>query len=70
MYIRQQGTRRRSNVTPTTGYVQRLIKDAIADGSQLKLFEMEQRNFVTYNPRNGNYTLTEEGRKFLMGGQR
>ena len=68
MYIRQQGTRRKSSMTPTTGYVQRLIKDALADGSQLRLFEMEQKGYVTYNP-NGTYQLTDEGRKFLMGGR-
>ncbi len=49
-------------------YVQRLIRAAVADGSQLKLIDLERSGYVTYN-HNGTYTLTEAGRKFLMGGQ-
>lgn len=64
----QYRTNRRSGMAPTTGYVKRLIKDAIADGSQVKLIEMERKGWVVYNS-NGTYTLTDEGKKFLAGGQ-
>lgn len=61
-------TSRRSGAAPTMSYVQRLIRDAVADGSQLKLFEMEEKGYVIYHP-NGTYQLTDEGRRFLMGGR-
>lgn len=61
-------TNRRSGAK-TRGYLRNLIKDAIADGSQLKLFEMEQKGLVVYIPRNGTYELTDEGRKFLASGR-
>jgi hypothetical protein len=66
--MKQYTTNRRSGAIPTTRYVQRLIRDAIADGSQIKLIEMERRGYVTYN-NNGTYQLTDEGRQFLTGGQ-
>ena len=53
----------------TRGYLSNLIRDAIADGSQLKLIEMERKGFVTYNCKNGTYTLTDEGKQFLAGGR-
>ncbi len=61
-------TSRRSNVAPTMSYVQRLIRDAVADGSQLKLIDLERNGYVKYN-NNGTYTLTDEGRQFLAGGK-
>ena len=63
-------TSRRSGAKPTMSYAQRLIKDAMADGSQLKLIDMERKGYVTYIPKNGTYTLTEAGRDFLIGGRR
>jgi predicted transcriptional regulator len=66
--MNQYTTSRRSGATPTTRYVKRLIKDAIADGSSLRLIEMERKGYVTYN-NNGTYTLTDEGKKFLAGRQ-
>ena len=67
--MRQYTPSRRSGATPTTRYVKRLIKDAIADGSQLKLIEMERKKWVVYIPQNGTYELTDEGRKNLLGGR-
>lgn len=64
----QYRTRRRDGRTPTISYVQRLIRDAVADGSQLKLIEMERKGWVVYN-NNGTYQLTEEGKQFLTSGR-
>lgn len=68
--MKQYKTNRRSGATPTAKYVQSLIRDAIADGSQLKLIDMEQRGLVIYRAKDGTYQLTDEGKQFLTGGRR
>lgn len=66
-----QYTTSRRSAAKTTGYLRRIIQTVFIseDGTPLKLIEIERRGYVTYNSQNGNYMLTDEGRKFLAGGR-
>lgn len=61
----------RRSAAKTRGYLSRVIQTVFLSekGEPLKLIEIERRGFVTYHHASGEYTLTDEGRKFLMGGQ-
>lgn len=66
--MERYATNRRSPAK-TTGYLSRVIQTVFIseNGEPLKLIEIERRGFVTY--KNGNYLLTDEGKKFLASGR-